>query len=117
MRNDLVPVVRRVVGDRQRQSGNAGVVDEHIEPAQRSDRLWHHALDFGAARHIAAPGDEAGDFLCDGGKRLVVDVTDENLGAVRRKGTRKLAADAGRAGRYQYTLRHESHGNLTTASS
>src|SRR6185295_18785230 len=91
----------------KRQTGNAGIVDEHVEPAKRRDRVRHHALDFGAARHIAAPDNETWDFLRDRRKRFVVIVTDEGFCAVRRKGACKFAADAGCAGRYQYALRHD----------
>src|SRR5476649_1774982 len=35
----LVPVVRRVLLDRQREPRDAGIVDQHVEPAERSDRV------------------------------------------------------------------------------
>ena len=49
-----------------------------------------------------------GISLAIAAKRLVIDVADEHLGAVRRKGAGELAADAGGAGRYQDTLWHKS---------
>src|SRR5262249_6740842 len=65
-------------------------------------------------RDIASRDCEAGHFLCTGGKRLVVDVADKDVCALGHKGTRKLSADAGGPGRYQYTLRHDSEGDQTT---
>ncbi len=61
----LVPVVGRILLDRQRQAGDAGIVDQHVEAAERLDRGRHHALDLGAAGHVAAPRDQARDLLDD----------------------------------------------------
>src|SRR6185312_715730 len=102
--DDLVPVVRRVLIDRQRHTGNPCVVDEHVEAAEGRDRLRHHARDFGAAAHVVAAGDEAGDFLGEVGERFLVDVAGEDLGAVLGKRAHEFAADAGRTGGDQYTL-------------
>ena len=106
--NDLVPVVRRIFGDRQGQPSDPGIVDKHVKPAQRRNRVRHHALDLGAARHVAAPGDQTRDLFGNGSERLVVDVADEDFCAIRREGARKFSTDTRGAGRYQDTLRHDS---------
>ena len=88
-------------------SGNAGIVDEHVEPAERRDRLRHHGLDLGALCHIAAARDEARDLLAPSdGQPRVVDVADIDLGALRGEGAGKFPADAGRAGGDENALRH-----------
>ena len=105
-RDHLVPVVRRIIGDRQRHAGNAGIVDQHVEPAEILDRVRHHALDLGAARHVARPRDQAGDFFGKRIKRGGVDVADKDARAARGKGAREFAADAGSTGSDQDPLRH-----------
>jgi len=52
------------------------------------------------------PRDDTGDFFPDVGERLVVYVADEHLRAVRRKGPREFAADAGGAGSDQNSFGH-----------
>src|SRR4029079_8554983 len=94
---------------------NTGIVDEHIESAQVRNRLGHHALNLGAARHVTTPDDQAGDFIGNGGERLVVYIADEDFRAVRREGARKLPTDTRGAGRYQDTLRHDFGTDQTIA--
>ena len=106
-RDDLVPIVGRVVDDRQRQAGDAGIIDEHVKPAERPYSLRHHPLDLGAARHVVASRGYAGNFLSNCGKGLLVDVANEDFGAARSEGASKLTADAGGPGRYQDALRHD----------
>src|SRR5215510_868113 len=106
--DNLVPIVRRVVGDRQSQAGDAGVIDEHVKPTERTYGLRHHSLDLGAARHVIAPRRYSWNFLGDCCKGLFVDVAEEDFGAIRSEGTSKLSADAGGPGRYQDALRHNS---------
>ncbi len=105
-RDDLVPDVRRHLLDRQRQPGDAGIVDQHVEPAERGHRLRHHAFDLGAHGHVAAARDQPGDFFGDGRERRLVDVADEDFRASSRKGAREFTADAGGAGGDQDALRH-----------
>ena len=105
-RDHLVPVVGRVLLDRQRQPGDAGIVDQHVEPAEGGDRRRHHGLDLGALTHVAAARNEAGDLLGQRRQRTLVDVADENLAAVGGEGAREFAADAGGAGGDQNALNH-----------
>ena len=105
-RDHLVPVVGRIIGDRQRHPGDAGIVDQHVEPAEACDRVRHHALDVGAARHVARPRDQSGDFFRRRLERLGVDIADEHARASRGKRAREFAADAGGAGGDQNPLRH-----------
>ena len=73
--------------------------------------------EFKALSQIFAGGESAGDsaprgyagyFLGDCAKGFLVDVADEDFGAIRSKGASKLAADAGGPGCYQDALRHDS---------
>ncbi len=105
-RDHLVPVVGRIVGDRQRQAGDAGIVDQHIEAAERGDRVGHHALDLGALAHVAGLGGEAGDLFRQRIERSGVDVADEDFRAGGGKGAREFAADAGGAGGDEDALGH-----------
>src|SRR5262249_23766237 len=70
--------------------------------------LWHHPLDLGAACHVVTPRSYARNFLGDSRKGLIVDVANEDFGAIRSEGTSKLSADAGGPGRYQDALGHNS---------
>jgi hypothetical protein len=45
-RQNLLPLVGIRVLDRRCRSCDAGVVDQHIEPAQRPDGSGNHARDF-----------------------------------------------------------------------
>jgi hypothetical protein len=65
---------------------------------------------------MAAAGEHIRKFFRNSGKGLLVDIADEDLCAVGAEGTRKLAADAGGARRYQYTLRHDSECDKNTLS-
>ena len=75
-------------------------------PPSAVDRRRHHGSISARLAHVAAARDEAGDLLGERRERPVVDVADENLGAVRGEGAREFAADAGGAGGDQHALRH-----------
>ena len=104
-RDHLVPVVGGIIGDRQCHAGDAGIVDQDVEAAELGDGVRHHALDVGAARHVAGLSNQPRNFLGIRRKRRGVDVADENPRAGRGKRARKFAANAGGAGSDQNPLR------------
>ena len=105
-RDHLVPVIGGIIGDRQRHSGNAGIVDQHVEPAEPRDGVRHHALDFGAARHVAACAINPGISLAIASERPGIDVADKNPRAGRGKRACEFSADAGSARSNQDPLCH-----------
>jgi hypothetical protein len=91
--NDLLPLLGTHLVHGGRKTRHARVVDEHVEAAQRLSAESHHPLDVIAPGDVANFSGEAGNFSCACLERLLVDVTDENLGAMARKGARDLASD------------------------
>ncbi len=84
------------------RTGNTGIVDQHVEAAQVSDRLVEQMLHGLAVGHIA-PG--LGDRGIGPGKRRqrrIIDVARVNLGAFADEGPRDGQPDAVGACRHQH---------------
>src|SRR6516162_6875155 len=61
--DDLFPFVGIHILHRGRRTRYAGVVHQHIQPAQRLDGFADHALNVASPGDIADPGLQSGDFL------------------------------------------------------
>src|SRR5207245_826733 len=71
------------------------VVDDHVEPAPRVDRVLDDPVGAGADRDVARVLDRLAACVTYGGDRFrgALDVVDDDLGAATRQEQRMLAAE------------------------
>jgi hypothetical protein len=102
-----LPGVERIVGDRRRGAGNAGVVDEHVQPAQSLPHVGKQRVQVGRLADIADAAGDAGERAGDVGDGLGVDVGDMDARAAGREGLGNGQADAACTGRDEDMLGHD----------
>ena len=92
-----VPVCGREILDLPGRAGDAGVVDEHVQPAECPPDVGEETIDVGDARDVGDRLRDRRQRLPGGRERGGVDVADVHARAVLDEGPRDRAADAGRA--------------------
>ena len=102
--HDFFPVVRIELLDRGGGPGNACVIDQDVQAAQRFHGLPDHFLDIGADGDIAQGGLHPAHFPFQGLQPLNVDIAYEHLGALVGKGLGNGPAYPARTGCDQHTL-------------
>ena len=98
----VAPVVRRKRFHRSGRSRNAGVVDQHVEPAQRVDHVVEEIVDVVLVRNVAFERLVAWQLGAETGQGRLVDVADGDARADARERARDFAADAGSAGSHEH---------------
>ena len=112
-RQHLLPFREVKVIDR-RHDLDASIAHEHIDAAERGDRLVHAGLDLGLARHIHCDADRvlAAELRsCRVGTGLV-EVGDDDLGAFAAKGARNFLTDAAGSAGDNRNFAYEAHASL-----
>ena len=102
------PVGQRHLGDRRHGNADAGVRNQHVEPAIALHDVGHDLDPALLAGHIVMPEGRLSacllDPCCDFGAFQIIDVGDCDGGALARQQFANRLADAGRAARYQCDL-------------
>ncbi len=99
-RDHAIPRILRHVDNRQRRVADAGVVHQHVEPAEAPDRGIEEALHVGARADVALHRDalRTWNFGLEQRRRLVemrlFDVDERQLRAFAGEAQRHAAADA-----------------------
>ncbi len=107
-----IPVFRIDLLDLPRGTGNAGIVDQAIQPAQRLERIVEQPGDLRAVGHVAHRLRKLRVAALHLGKRLLVDIADVHLGPLAHERACDLEADARRPRSHKHAqiLDGEIHG-------
>src|SRR5208283_3962950 len=95
------PVGGRDLVDPAGRTGDAGIVDEHIEAAEIFLDLEEQPLDIGLAGDVGAAGAGLSVALTELGEKIAGDVADMNASSAGDQRFGDGEADAGSAGRHQ----------------
>lgn len=105
--DDGIPGIDRVFGDRGRGTGNAGIVDEHVQSSQMVLHILEkNAQIFGLA-DVTYSCTHGWVLLCDFLYRFAVDVGDVHLSTIGDKGIRNGQANSPCACGNEYALSHD----------
>ena len=94
MARHSLPVGEFHVVDGSRRALDAGIVHQHVQPAQIFQRFIEPGVDLGFVGDIHMGCGDLREFLAEGGERLLVDIADVDLGAFIIKGLGNGAANA-----------------------
>ncbi len=109
-----LPVGERHVLARGGGAGDAGIVDERIEAAERGRRRYEETVDGGGVRDVAIDLAERRVASRHGRERGAVDVADEDARAFQGERACRREADAGcaRGDEHAQPLNLHVHGDL-----